>query len=578
MKNIIGYSFWGFSLLFTSLFSGCTDSFEKMNVDPINPPFIEKPVVPDLPGDDDINLGKEISSEELSQLVQMGGRIQSSFKTFSYEGVYNDYQRASNLTHDIYAGYFANNNPNFNSSSPNYVYTDGWSAKRWDHFYKERCKEYSELVRYFWYVDHAKHRNAFYITRIYFAFIASQITDTYGPIPFAAYVKGNQVDAKVKYDSQKDVYDMLFRILGQAVDSIKPGESSFVFGKEDNCYRGDEQKWVRFANTLRLRLALRISNVDPARARKEGEAALASVTGLMQTDSDNMTTTPRYAPEDLGGDNAGGDENILALCSFNYLDCVMSKDIELAYKNLGRVEDPRMGRLWFRPSPKSRLERGRESSADFNGCEIGNDEVNRASDVYSVLRCNVWESKVLNDEYWFGYSRESVWLGYSESLFLRAEAALRGWAGAGQSAEEYFRQGIKASFSYFRLGEGVADDYISGLNCLDGDNNVFNKGDKEAILESIISQKWLALFPNGNEAWAEFRRTDYPRLRNHINNKSGDVAINKFIKRLRYPNDEFDYNADNVPSEYFRQDARLWWDVSDTNTSSGERNVTNNFR
>ena len=84
MKNIIGYSFWGFSLLFTSLFSGCTDSFEKMNVDPINPPFIEKPVVPDLPGDDDINLGKVISSEELSQLVQMSGRIQSSFKTFSY--------------------------------------------------------------------------------------------------------------------------------------------------------------------------------------------------------------------------------------------------------------------------------------------------------------------------------------------------------------------------------------------------------------------------------------------------------------------------------------------------------------
>ena len=85
------------------------------------------------------------------------------------------------------------------------------------------------------------------------------------------------------------------------------------------------------------------------------------------------------------------------------------------------------------------------------------------------------------------------------------------------------------------------------------------------------------MFPNGNEGWAEFRRTDYPRLLNHIGNQSPDVPMNKFIKRISYPLEELQYNAENCPMDV-TQGTRLWWDVQDTNNSNGERNNPDNFR
>ena len=97
-----------------------------------------------------------------------------------------------------------------------------------------------------------------------------------------------------------------------------------------------------------------------------------------------------------------------------------------------------------------------------------------------------------------------------------------------------------------------------------------------------IGQKWMAVFPNGNEGWADFRRTDYPALRTQLSNFSGgDVPKGKQIKRLLYPNSE-------SQNQYFKshpelqtantQGTRLWWDVSDTNDAAGNRQQPNNFR
>lgn len=105
---------------------------------------------------------------------------------------------------------------------------------------------------------------------------------------------------------------------------------------------------------------------------------------------------------------------------------------------------------------------------------------------------------------------------------------------------------------------------------------------KENALEAIITQKWLAVFPNGNEAWAEYRRTDYPALENQLTNQSGgDVPEGKTIKRILYPNSEnsnigFTSNSELQASN--SQGIRLWWDVADTNDGSGIRQTPNNFR
>ena len=159
-----------------------------------------------------------------------------------------------------------------------------------------------------------------------------------------------------------------------------------------------------------------------------------------------------------------------------------------------------------------------------------------------------------------------------------AEAALRNWAGATRSAEDYFKAGIEASMNYYQISAEETESYINGLKIYQDGTNPFAAGDKEGMLEQIITQKWLAIFPNGNEGWAEFRRTDYPRLRPILNNRSnGEVADGKFIKRINYPFNEVD-NPNKPGLAVDNEGARLWWDVEDTNNESGERNIPNNFR
>lgn len=447
-----------------------------------------------------------------------------------------------------------------------------------------------------------RYKNQMYIARIYLTFITLATTDTYGAIPFKVYASAQVPETNnVPYESQEDVYDAMFRMLEQAVDSINPNDASqYKIDKDDICYFGDTEKWLRFANTLRLRMALRISNVDPARACKEGMAALNNPYGLMRSNDDNMQTVPKYSPAE-GGRDEGGSENVLAMCSVAYNgEAVMSWDLENFYRTLStgggkytiktgrngsieKVIDPRCLVSWYRKNMTSAgIAAGEESlREDFAGCHRGAQAplISMGDLKYSITRTEPKPaSKNLNPKFWFNYARPTVWLGYSESLFLRAEAALRGW-GAG-SPEDLFRQGVQASMDYYMIDSAEAQSYINGLVALN--DGTFASGDKERILEAIITQKWMAVFPNGNEAWAEFRRTDYPALENQLtNNSGGDVPEGKQIKRLRYPNSE---NS----NEYFlshpelqdvnTQGTRLWWDVADTNDGTGKRLKPNNFR
>lgn len=537
----------------------------------------------------DIDISYEVTdATELSQIKDDLAAASSTFRNFLYEGYYNDYQITTNLTHDIYAGYTGNNNPGFVNSAPDYKYADGWSSSRWRHFYVDRCKEYASLLRAFKFSPNAEmYTNQYHITRIYFAFLALANTDTYGDMPFKIYASAQTPETNnVPYDTQADVYDGLFRMLRQAVETIDPDDASqYVIDTDDICYNGDARKWLRFANTLRLRLACRISNVDPERAKKEAQDAISNKWGLMESNADNMRTVPRYAPIEDGGINDGGQENVLAMCSVMYNgDCVMGWDLENYYRTLstgggkyivktgrtGQVEkviDPRCLVSWYRSGmTASTLAAGEESlREDFKGCPKGYAEPTMlAPNQFSLTRTakDAAKSKKHDRKSWFNCAEPTVWLGYAESLFLRAEAALRGWDSG--SPEEWYRKGIEASMAYYEIDRADVDSYINGLVALN--DGTFASGDKEKILEAIITQKWMAVFPNGNEAWAEFRRTDYPKLMLPLNNASGgDVPEGHFIKRILYPNSENSNKGftESGMSAVNSQGKRLWWDVSD---------------
>lgn len=321
------------------------------------------------------------------------------------------------------------------------------------------------------------------------------------------------------------------------------------------------------------------AEIDPQLAKEQGEKAMADPAGLMQNDDDNMKQTPKYSYI------TGGNENIYTLLYNWSANVVLSKEMERAYKEQSTILDPRCEILWWRPTALEDLnqtEPKEDMTKDFNGCENGETSLGGSyTTTYSPSRVFIkQDQKKLDRKHWWCYAREIVWLGYSESLFLRAEAALRGWAGAKGTAEDLYKEGIEASFNYYQIGadeEGQEkiSKYMEGLKGL----QAFKSGDREAQLEQIITQKWIAVYPNGNEGWAEFRRTDYPRYMKTPkggNNSGGEVANGKFIKRLRYPDSEV--SNPNRPKDVDTQGTRLWWDVADTNDDGGNYVTPNNFR
>ena len=556
----------------------------------------------------DINIDYKVSKEDSLALKSELSSANTVFRSFLYEGYFNDYQIISNLSHDIYAGYVANNQPKHSSKTPDYAYGDGWSGQRWKHFYADRSSEYRTLLRAYKFNDQAKnYKNLFYTTRIYYAFLALANTDTYGDMPFKEYAQAKVPEMNnVAYNTQQEVYDAMFRMLEQAVDSIKPNDPSQIgYATDDICYHGDWNKWLRFANSLRLRMALRISNVDPARAKEEAQNALNNQYGLMQSNEDNMQIVPKYAPVSQGGTDDGGNENPLVMCSVCYNgESVMSKDLENFYRNASeggaeyKIKTGRNGYETKKIDPRclvslyrgnmtaSTLAAGEDSQKeDFVGCERGAQApvIDMGTLKYSLTRtAPKTMGKELRNDYFFSCERAYLLLGFAESEFLKAEAALRGWTGMElrNTAEGYYKSGIQASMDYYGIAKDKAQAYIDGEKALTG--KVFEGSDREKKLEAIITQKWMAIFPNGNEGWADFRRTDYPALANQLTNASGgDVPMGKMIKRILYPNSENSNNYFTSHPELQQvntQGTRLWWDVADTNDADGHRLQPNNFR
>lgn len=598
--------------------AGCQD-FEEMNTNPYAPVYDPTVIGGTAQG---IDIDYTLSDDALKSLQAVESAAGATFANFLYEGLYNDFQVTTDLTHNVYAAYTGSNA--FLNSSPAYSYTDGYSANRWKHFYDDRTmSEYSQLLKIFWFCNKDYYHNAFYITRIYYAFLMSGQTDTYGDIPTQYYVKGAlPPEENVAYTKQEDVYKIIFQLLDQAITALHnppTGGSLYKFtSSQDLCYKGDVNAWMRFANTLRLRLALRVSNANPALAKEQGEKALKDPAGLMKGQEDNMKLVPKRQYI------TGGNENIFALM-FSWGACdVLPKEMEWAYKNqslksdieadgfVAKVSDdvdaegnilsntvfgkddtkyneksancyldPRCEILWFRPSPFIELSSSsgiKESNKDFGGFRNGLKEIGpKYTTVYSPMRCDL-NSDEMNPKVWWNMAREIVWMGYSESLFLKAEAALRGWTGVNQSPKEYYEQGIRASMNYYKIdadseGQEKINNYISSLQGI----ATFTGGSKEAQLEQIITQKWLAVFPNGNEGWAEVRRTDYPRyllLPRYGNSSNGSVENTKLIKRVSYPNSE----SRNTLKPNYTQGDKVWWDVADTMDDNGKWQTPNNFR
>src|SRR5699024_7985219 len=171
----------------------------------------------------------------------------------------------------------------------------------------------------------------------------------------------------------------------------------------------------------------------------------------------------------------------------------------------------------------------------------------------------------LNTETTFNHDAPQLIMTSAEAFFLKAEAALRGWSGAG-NAEENYVNGIKASFaqwgitdpgtinSYLHNSTATPDDYVDPKKTANNAAALTNisiawesSASKEKKLERIITQKWIAIFPDGQEAWADYRRTGYPKLFPVVhNNSNGEISTSEQIRRIPYPSAEYNTNGEAV--------------------------------
>lgn len=388
--------------------------------------------------------------------------------------------------------------------------------------------------------------------------IMHRMTDTYGPIPYSKVIdpQNKKESLAVAYDSQKEVYTRLFADLDRAIgvltaNSALPAEA---FGKFDGVYGGDISRWARYANSLKLRMAMRLYYIDSAWAQTAAAEAIAA--GVITSNADNAALT-------LG-------ENRSALCWNDWKDHRVGADI-ICYMN--GYNDPRRAAMFTQVS----IGTGDAAKPGYAGIRIG---------------CN----PASKDDAIDGYSNRIIdgktpylWFNAAEATFLRAEYELH-W-GSAETAGKLYAEAVRLSFE--EHGTKGAEEYLAQADArpeayVDNVGGTFNcpaqsditlpweTGDGPEIaernLERIITQKWIAIFPLGTEAWAEYRRTGYPRLMPAAANKSGGtVDTARGARRLNYPSEEATENADNLAAAVSMLGGedncgtRLWWDVKPYN-------------
>lgn len=389
-----------------------------------------------------------------------------------------------------------------------------------------------------------------------------RVTDTYGPIPYTQIGQGGKIT--VPYDSQEAVYDAMFAELDEVIATLTENKLSGISPNADPVYDGTAVKWCKFANSLKLRMAMRIVYADPVKAQKYAEEAVSHEIGVFASNADNATLrtvafgdkgNPLYTAIKYNqptGCNTGGDTHAAA-------------DI-ICYMN--GYNDPRRP-VYFIPS-------------EFEGFE------------YAGIRIRI-EKPALNSvgRKYSGVnispSDPLVWMNAAEVAFLKAEAkAVFDFNMGAGSAEEFYNEGVRLSFEQHNVAgyeAYIMDDTSRPASYIDpaGLNNYSSvlsditiKWDEGAPVEKkqerIITQKWIAIFNNGNEAWADYRRTNYPRLMpaTDAGNKSDGLVSSEFgARRMKYPLAEYTNNGENVNaavSQYLggpdRMSTRLWWDCN----------------
>lgn len=482
MKHVLGRVAPALALVLGA--AACDKGLTELNVDPNNPPYVAAPAI--LPEAEQAAVNRALGS---NYNLTMLGLWSQSFSKIQY--IDEDRYRLRSSTIDAH----------------------------WAGFYGDALEDFQKIIEQ---GDSLARPNWTAIGTIMQQWTFQIVTDTWGDVPYSEALLGS-ANTTPKYDAQKDIYYGMMAKLATASSIVQPGGVSF--GGEDAIYAGDMVEWRKFSNSLRLRMAMRISNVDPTKAKTEFLAALAAPGGVFTSNADNAAL--HYSG------SVPSDNPIYAVFHEGQrYDQVISKTM---VDSLARLNDPRLP-VYADPAP--------------NGCAGGGVYCGYPNG--TVTASDFQALSPIGAAFKENPAAPSYMMTLSEVLFLKAEAAAKGWIAG--SAATYYQEGIRASMEQYGIANAAIDAYLA-------QPSVAYLG-----LRSIYMQKWIALYGNGPEQFASWRRETVNGGQHAPYLTPAPNATPSVIPyRVYYPASEQSTNSDNWAAAVAANgggtliDKRVWW-------------------
>lgn len=489
------------------------------------------------------------------------------------------------------------------------------SRRIWDRYYEVSIKNLVDAIH-----NSADKPNLNAALRIHRVFLTAVLADTYGDVPCSEAALGYISNISTpKYDSVQELYYWFFAELDSCVSQLGTGSDN-ITGDLTSLNR-DVTKWQKYANSLRMRYAMRISDVEPARAKQEFEKAMNHPAGYIATAADDAYIVYQDSPYTFYDGANDYDFRTNALCEILYGQDPSSPTFisSTLFYQLQKTADPRLYRICrhyynikrsqIKPDKDQNIDLTDEVLAYFASKGVGEEPCNPGAAWYdnwmdvitidNIPTLAKWAAQDANtydnSDYRARATRPCLNIDFqmpscpgilmtsAEVEFLLAEAQTKGWAVSGD-AKSHYEAGVRASMemlnNYYLTSDKITSAEIDAFLA----SNPLGANPKE----TINTQAWILHLMNPSEAWANMRRSDYPAVldRTRLATFPGDGFVYddpdlSMPTRLKYPELESQYNSVNykaVLEIYGKLNTkgeieddwhhRLWWDTGTLNVQA----------
>lgn len=502
--------------------SGCDKDFEKTNTNPL--------------GATDIDPNFQFANSQFGTAI-------------------NTYQYEAEIVQQIntpFGGVLGGGNHNIVNAS-------GINSK-WNSYYNGPIKNLVDVLHKT--EANPERSNLYNMSRILKAFNFMILVDTYGDLPYFEAGRGFfDNNFRPKYDNQEDIYNDLLQEIEDATDKLDPSKLTV---NEDLFYKGSIDQWKRLGNSILLRMGMRYSKLDPAKAEQIVKKATDPARGgVMTSNADNAIIAFNNTFTNGTSNFLIGSERGNFYAGAPFVDYLKEKNDPRLAVFIVKYEHP------TRPLNQVGTE-VTEASAQI-GMPYGYDSgsIDEAPGFPGVPATGGFSYSQFNRRTVLKPEAPMFLFSYAQTQLLLSEAAVRSWIGG--DAVNFYSAGIRAHMDQLKgydnelgtISTAQQDAYVNSTE-------ITLSNDPETAIQQINEQYWIASFLDGSEAWSNFRRSGYPVLApNKYPGRDPSVDLPSaagFIRRLPYPDNELSVNKEQVEAAISRQggsnnfSVRVFWD------------------